>query len=320
MERSVADVLLAAEFSLLCACRFFPICLTGFIPIVRLIRIKTIPEFAPFDKTSRLDLLGIINLALASAASIFGMTQAASHRSFTNGGTILWVGIGLSAAAIYLVYDRIRKHQTVLPMRLFAHKRSASSSIGLFLANAAIIGPMMILPLFLQTFWHFTAIEAAFALIPQGVGMLVTRPLIGKMIDGIGAKYVVIASLTLSLIGSIPLIFITNQTSMVWIALMLFVRGASVGGINLPLMSDAYTGLGDKELPEADAGMNIIENLGSSVGSALIATVVARVAQSVQPTIANNLNGYHAGFFVSVLGLVLIVIPSFFLTNRKSRS
>lgn len=279
---------------------------------------KTIPDFEPFNKASRLDVFGIIDLSLMSAALIFGITKAADHASFQNSETILWVGIGLGLAVIYFIYDRIKKNQTVLPMNLFTHKRFLASSVGLFLANIAIMGPMLILPLFFQNFRHFTAMEAAIALIPQGLGMLVTRPIIGKMIDRFGAKYVVMVSIVLSLIGSIPLVFITDQTSMIWIAIVLFVRGTSIGGINLPLMSDAYTGLDNKQLPEAGVGVNIIENLGSSFGSAVIATTVATFIQGLQPTIENGLRGYQAGFLVSAIVLALIFIPSFFLTNKKA--
>lgn len=279
---------------------------------------KTIPDFEPFNKESRLDVFGIIDLSLMSAALIFGITKAADHASFQNSETILWVGIGLGLAVIYFIYDRIKKNQTVLPMNLFTHKRFLASSVGLFLANIAIMGPMLILPLFFQNFRHFTAMEAAIALIPQGLGMLVTRPIIGKMIDRFGAKYVVMVSIVLSLIGSIPLVFITDQTSMIWIAIVLFARGTSIGGINLPLMSDAYTGLDNKQLPEAGVGVNIIENLGSSFGSAVIATTVATFIQGLQPTIENGLRGYQAGFLVSAIVLALIFIPSFFLTNKKA--
>ncbi|WP_178022082.1 DHA2 family efflux MFS transporter permease subunit [uncultured Paenibacillus sp.] len=279
---------------------------------------RRIPDFEPFNKGSKLDVLGIACLSLMSAALIYGITKAADHASFNNPETLLWVGIGLALAASYFAYNRSMKNQTVLPMNLFAHRSFLASSVGLFLANMAIMGPMLILPLFFQHFRHFTAIEAALALIPQGLGMLVTRPLIGKMIDRIGAKYVVMFSLVLSLIGSIPLIFITDRTSMVWISLVLFVRGTSVGGINLPLTSDAYTGLDDHQLPEAGVGINIIENLGASFGSAVIATVVATVVQGLQPTVANGLIGYHAGFFVSTFVLILIFIPGLFLTHKRN--
>jgi len=279
---------------------------------------RAIPEFEPFNKDSKLDVFGIITLSLMSATLIYGITKAADYASFNNSETILWVGIGLVLAVIYLVYNWIRKNQTVLPMNLFTHKSFSASSIGLFLANIAIMGPMLILPLYFLTFRHFTIIEAALALIPQGVGMLVTRPLIGKMIDKIGAKYVVMVSIVLSLIGSIPLIFITENTSMIWISIVLFIRGTSIGGINLPLMSDAYTGLDSKQIPEAGVGINIIENLGSSFGSAIIATVVATVIQGLQPTIANSIKGYQAGFLVSAVVLALIIIPSLFLTNKRN--
>ncbi|AOY04279.1 MDR family MFS transporter [Bacillus subtilis] len=280
---------------------------------------KTLPDFEPFNKNSKLDIFGIINLSLMSAAMIYGITKAADHASFNNSETILWVGFGLALAVIYIVYNRIRKNQTVLPINLFAHKNFLTSSVGLLLANIAVMGPMLILPLFFQNFRHFTAIEAALALIPQGVGMLVTRPMIGKMIDKIGAKYVVMVSLVLSLIGSIPLIFITDKTSMIWISIILFIRGTSFGGIMLPLTSDAYTGLGSKQLPEAGVGIHIIENLGSSFGTAVIATVVATVMQRLQPTIANGLKGYHAGFLVSAVILATIFIPSLFLTHKKAK-
>lgn len=280
--------------------------------------IKKIPDFEPFNKESKLDVFGIIDLSLMSAALIYGITKAADHASFNNCETILWVGVGLVLAVIYLGYNQIRKNRTVLPMDLFTHKSFLASSIGLFLANIAIMGSMLILPLFFQNFRHFTAIDAALALIPQGVGMLVTRPLIGKMIDKIGAKYVVMISLVLSLIGSIPLIFITDKTSMIWISIVLFIRGTSIGGINLPLMSEAYTGLDSKQLPEAGVGINIIENLGASFGSAVIATVVATVVQGLQPTIANGLKGYHAGFLVSAIVLAIIFIPGLFLTHKRN--
>ncbi|WP_407856016.1 MDR family MFS transporter [Enterococcus hailinensis] len=277
---------------------------------------KTLPKFDPFNRKSKLDIFGIADLSIMSAALIYGISKAADHATFKNSESLLWTGIGIICLVVYIFYDRFKRHATVLPLTIFSHRSFKASSIGLFFVNIAIMGPMLILPLFFQNFRHFSAMEAAIAMIPQGVGMLITRPLIGKMIDKLGAKYVVIVSLIISLIGTIPLVFVTNTTSMVWIALILFIRGTSFGGINLPLTSDAYTGLEDEELPDAGVGINIIENLGSSFGSAMIATVVATVLQGAQPTITHQLAAYHAGFLVSVLVLALIFIPSLFLTNK----
>ncbi|MGG5333585.1 MDR family MFS transporter [Enterococcus sp. AZ163] len=279
--------------------------------------IKTIPNFQPFNRNSKLDVAGIVVLSLLSVSFIYGISQAAEHGSFKNLETLSWLLVGAISGVIYYFYNQKSKNQTVLPLNLFSHQRFLAASIGLFLANVAIMGPMLILPLYFQNFRHFTAMEAALALIPQGLGMLVTRPLIGKMIDKIGARDVVLVSLVLSLIGSIPLVFITEHTGMVWLSLVLFIRGTSVGGINLPLTTDAYIGLADEQLPAAGVGINIVENLGSSFGSALIATVVASVISGKIPSTANSLIGYQGGFLVSVIVLVLIFIPSLFLSNKR---
>lgn len=277
---------------------------------------RTLPSFEPFNRESKLDIFGILDLSVMSAALIYGITKAADHATFKNSEALLWTGLGVLLLFVYIFYDYRKQHATVLPLTIFSNRSFKAASIGLFFANIAIMGPMLILPLFFQNFRHFSAMEADIALIPQGIGMLVTRPMIGKMIDRLGAKYVVIASLIISLIGTIPLLFVTDHTSMIWIALILFIRGTSFGGINLPLTSDAYTGLADEELPDAGVGINIIENLGSSFGSAMIATVVATVLQSSQPTIAHELSAYHTGFLVSVIVLILIFLPSIFLTNK----
>lgn len=280
--------------------------------------LKYIPNFEPFDKESKLDIFGIIVLALMNVVLIISITEAAEHASFNNTSTILWMCSGFSLVMIYLVHDRISKKQTVLPINLFRRKTFLAASSGLFLANIAIMGPMLILPLFFINIHDMTPIQASLALIPQGIGMLITRPLIGKMIDRIGAKFVVIVSLLISLIGSVPFIFITEETSIMWISVILFIRGSGVGGIMLPLMSDAYKGLEDKQLPQAGVGVNMIENIGSSFGTAIIATVVATVMQGLETTITNELRAYQAGFLISVVVLLVIFIPSLFLTHKNS--
>ena len=95
-----------------------------------------------------------------------------------------------------------------------------------------------------------------------------------------------------------------------------FIRGCSVGGINLGLTSDAYQGIDDKQIAEAGVGINMIENIGSSLGTAIIATVASMLALN-HPSILQSLRAYHAGFLVSTVALLLIVLPALFLTHKS---
>ena len=80
--------------------------------------------------------------------------------------------------------------------------------------------------------------------------MLITRPYLGKLIDQYGAKWVVLISVIISMFGSIPLLFITDHTSIIALSIILFLRGCSIG-INLGLTTYAYMGIKESVLAEA---------------------------------------------------------------------
>ena len=141
---------------------------------------KYVPQFKPFNKESKLDIIGIILLSLTSVSIIYGVTKASDYGTFFAMQPMMYIIIGIVLMIAYCIYNRMRHYRTVLPITLFKQKNYAASSIGLLLANIGIMGPMLIIPLFFQNFKHYTAIEAALALIPQGLGMLITRPYIGK--------------------------------------------------------------------------------------------------------------------------------------------
>lgn len=279
---------------------------------------KYVPQFEPFNKDSKLDVIGILLLSFMSISIICGVTKASDDGTFFTLKPMIYIIMGILLTITYCIYNRLRHYHTVLPINLFTQKNYAASSIGLFLANIGIMGPMLIIPLFFQNFKHYTAIEASLALIPQGLGMLIIRPYIGKMIDQIGAKYVVIVSIIIAMFGTVPLMFVSNHTHIVWLSLILFIRGCSVGGINLGLTSDAYQGIDDKQIAEAGVGINMIENIGSSLGTAIIATVIASMLTFDHPSIFQSLRAYHASFLVSTIALLLIVLPALFLTHKSN--
>lgn len=279
--------------------------------------IKKLPSFMPFNKEKKLDWFGISNLSLISFTMIYGITKATENTTFINKETIISLVVGVLFIIIYLIYNRMKNYQTVLPTNLFKYRNFAMSSSGLFLANIAIMGPMIILPLFFQQFKNFNTIEAATALMPQGIGMLIARPMIGKLTDQYGAKKVILISLIVSLLASIPLVFVTSQTTILTMSIILFMRGVSVGGILLPLTTNTYVGLKDSQLPQAGITINIVENIGASFGSAIIATVVATMTRSTFVSLNNAVLAYQIGFLVPVIILVLLFICWVYLPSKE---
>lgn len=273
-----------------------------------------LPKFEAMDKSAKLDWIGIILLALISGMFIFGVTESRASSNRLIG--ILAFIIGAISLIAYLVYARKKKNQTLIPLDLFKSKNFSAAFFLLFLAGFATNGPMLLLPMFFQNVRDLDVMTSALWLIPQGVGMLVTRPLIGKMTDKLGARYVVLPSIAIAIIGTLPFVYFDNATWHWIIWLILFVRGIGIGGITVPVMSDSYVGLEKPLIPAASVATRIIQNIGAAFGSAFLATIVSNTLRTKEATLANMADAYHHGFLASIIFMIISILPALFLTNK----
>ena len=281
--------------------------------------ILKLPNFTPAKIKAKFDLVGIILLGAGSAALIYGITKAAKNATFNNSATIGYAAAGVAILAIYMIYAIMKKEQAILPLYLFKLRNFSAVMVGLFLAGIATNGPMLLLPLFFQNIKGFSVLSTGLILIPQGIGMLIARPLIGKLTDKLGARDVVLVSLTLAIIGTIPFVFFNEASSLIVMGVVLFVRGMGIGGVTIPMMTDAYTGMVKQEIAQASVGTRLVQNVGGAFGSAVLATVVSLSIQGKISTTPLMTTAYHDGFMLALVLSLVLVIPTLFLTNKKSK-
>ncbi|NOU98745.1 MDR family MFS transporter [Paenibacillus planticolens] len=275
-----------------------------------------LPSFPPANQQAKLDWFGILILGGISVSFIYGITEAAQMGGFTSTKTITFILVGAFLTFIYVIYALKNEKTVIMPLNLFKFKSFSASFCGLFLAGIATNGPMLLLPLLFQNVRNDSIILAALSLIPQGLGMLIARPLIGKLIDRIGAKIVVVISIAISLVGTIPFIWVDQSTSYWILAIILLIRGIGVGGVTIPLMSDAYTGLAKMQIPQASIATRIIQNIGGAFGSAVLATIVASQINHASPDVSHLTSAYQSGFLTASILMVVMIVPSLFLTNK----
>ena len=272
-----------------------------------------LPRFEALEKSAKLDWLGILLLALISGMYIFGVTEIRTEGAGALG--IFAFVAGTASLIMYLLYAGKKKDLALIPLDLFKSKNFSASFLSLFLAGFATNGPMLLFPLFFQNVLGLNVITSALWLIPQGLGMLVTRPLIGKMTDKLGARFVVLPSIVITIIGTLPFAFFDFGTDQWMVWLVLFIRGMGVGGFTIAVMSDAYVGVQKPLVPAASVATRIIQNVGAAFGSAILATVVSN-ALNGQESAVSDAGAYHAGFITSLIFMVISILSALFLTNR----
>lgn len=278
-----------------------------------------LPHFEATDTSSKLDWFGILLLALISAMSVFGVVEMKK----VQGQTIAICSFSVAALSllVYIFYALKKKSQALIPLVLFRSKNFSASFILLFLAGFATNGPLLLFPLFFQNVRGLSVTMSALWLIPQGVGMLITRSQVGKLTDRIGARFVTLPSVIVVLAGTLPFVFFNAETSQWVIWFVLLIRGMGLGGFTIPVMSDSFVGLKKDQIAAASVATRTIQNVGAAFGSAILGTVVGSVLKNgVQTGVAGITSAYHAGFVTSLFFMVVSILPALFLTNKVRKS
>jgi MFS family permease len=163
-----------------------------------------------------------------------------------------------------------------------------------------------------------SVIWAAVLLAPQGLAILVARPLIGKFTDSWGARRVATLTMFLAALATLPFCWFNSSTPLWLICLTLFIRGLGTGGIILPLMADAYTGLDAKLTAQASVGSRIVQNLGGSFGTAALSGVLVFAASHTAASAPTGMApAFHIAFAVVAAATLVMLIPTQFLTDKK---
>lgn len=226
-------------------------------------------------------------------------------------GLVLLIAFGLWAA--------VKKDQSVVPLRLFTHLNFSASMVGLFFAGVATNGPMLLLPLFFQNLRGESVAIAGLSMLPQGIEMLLARPVVGNLIDRIGARFVTLGGLAITLIGAIPFIYF-DQTTNFWLLMaVLFVRGIGAGAILSPLMTDAFIGADKQFSGQVSIATRTMQNVGGAFGSAMLATIVVNYQNQHVHTLMAIAHSYQQGFLWAVIFTVVLMLPALGLTNKLSK-
>lgn len=279
---------------------------------------RIIPRDTLSSSKQILDVVGLLLLSPAFATLIYGIAQMSQHGGLNSSSVIIPLIVGILLMAAFIVYAMRKKHGAILDLHLFRSRHFLASNITLFLAGMVMNGAMLLLPLFYQQVRAETAFHTGLLLIPQGIGMLLTRTWIGGLTDRIGPRPIVITSLLVTIIGTVPFTFANADTHWMILAAGQLIQGAALNGILLPIMVSAYHGLARENVPHASVSTRIFQTIGGAFGSSVLATVIAsRMSAQASPTVDTLSHAFQAAFWWSIGLAIVAIVPTLLLAKPK---
>jgi EmrB/QacA subfamily drug resistance transporter len=284
----------------------------GVLAVVTALRV--LPWVKP-KPTDRLDVPGLLLMSTGVPLLIYGLAEIGSTGSFSSPKVLVSLLLGPALIGLFALYA-LRARRPLLDLRLFRRPTFSSASVAMFCLAAALFGAMILMPLYWQNVRHESVIDAGLLLAPQGLGAATVMPLAGKLSDRFGGGPIALIGVTITAVGTIPFGLIGAHTSIVWLSIVLFLRGTGIGFGFMPAMTAAFASLERSELSDATPQLNVLQRVGGSLGTAVLAVVLQRALAGTH-TVAAAASGYGTAFWASAIIATVGIGPCIILIRAE---
>ncbi len=146
---------------------------------------RSLPMGSPPRPTSRPDLAGAVGLGVLLSVAAWTLTGASrSPDAFT----VALIAVLAVGGALFVRYEA-RHADAALPPRLFAVRAFSGANLTIALANLALYGTLIAVPVILAGSGPEASLRSGIALSALSVAMIVLSPVSGVLVDRAGARW-----------------------------------------------------------------------------------------------------------------------------------
>ena len=246
--------------------------------------IPIVPESrAPGDTSYDIPGAALVTLGLASF--VYGFTRVAqkSQENAQPGGSgdsgwsepwaLLFIAVGALLVAAFVVVE-LRTRNPLLPMRIVLDRNRGGAYLTSTFVGAGLIGAFFFLSLYFQQVLGYEPVEAGFASLPTTLGVLVSAGAASALVPRTGPKPLMVLGGLLAAGGLFLMSFLDIDTGFWELAFPgQLLLGLGLGFTFVPLSNLALVGAGVHDAGAASAMLNATQQVGASIGTALLATL-----------------------------------------------
>jgi EmrB/QacA subfamily drug resistance transporter len=270
-------------------------------------------------QAGRLDVTGLLLAATGVVGVTYGLSRSESAGSLTAPSVMIPVIAGLALVALFVVHARRTEHP-LLDLSLFSNAAFRAASIVTFCLGAALFGAMILMPLYFQTVRGQDAIHTGLLLIPQGIGGGLGMFLSGRVTERLGAGRTSLVGGLILTVATLPFVLITASTPFAVLGVAMIARGIGIGLSIMPAMTAAFSVLSRDQVNDASPQLTVLQRVGGSLGTAIIAVVLAGQLGTAQTRPAIAAGFAHTYWWVMAVTLIAL-IPTVVLAwiERRAR-
>lgn len=278
--------------------------------LVAVVAPRVLPKSTP--RGGHLDVPGAITVTAATTALVYGLVRAPAD-GWADAITVACLAAATVLYAVFILVETKSK-SPLMPLRLFANRNRAAAYVVMLCTAAAIFAVFFFLTQILQNAYGYTPIVAGLAFLPFSFGIAATSEVVAKFLEKVGPR--VFASVGPFLCG-LGLLWLSRldlrSTYGRDILGPTFLLAIGLGFTFVPLTLSATSRVASADLGIASALLNSSQQIGGTLGLAVLVTVATTVSRNWLKTAVGHgsstsartlalnaaLHGYRVAFVVA---------------------
>ena len=239
----------------------------------------------------KIDWLGTVTASAGLFALVFGFSHAETH-GWSSSTTLAFIASGVILLTAF-VFIQSRSMHPLLPLRIVLDRNRGGAFLSLAVVGAAIFAVFLFLVYYLQQILGFSPIKCGLATMPMAFGLIAAAAITTTLLlPRIGPRPLVAPGMLIAAAGMALLTQLGVHSTYVGGVLPgLVIAGFGLGTVLAPTLNIATAGIESGDSGVASAFANTMQQVGGSLGIALLATLGASAATSYlvgkAPTPAN---------------------------------
>jgi DHA2 family multidrug resistance protein len=203
------------------------------------------------------------------------------------------------------VWEWFRK-DPIIDVQLFRNRNFVSANVMMFVAGIMLFSSLVIMPQYLQVLMGYSAETAGLVLSSGGIVVLLMTPVVGALTSRVPARYLIATGwLVTAAMMSYSARHLDLEISFEKAGLLRVLQVAGLPFLIVPISLISYLGLPADKSNSIAGLISFMRNIGSSIGTSLVTTMVARQAQVHQVRLVAHTSPAEPAFTDTVAGLTV---------------
>jgi len=246
------------------------------IAVITAVAAVTVVRESRAEGKASYDIPGATTITLGLLGLVYGFTKAADDGWGAPLTVALLVGSVVLMAAFVLI--ELRTSAPLLPMRVVLERNRGGSFLASLFFGAALLAMFLFMTYYFQQTLGYSALRSGFAFLPFSGGIIFGAAIASQLLPRVGPKSPMVVGGAMAVVGLLLLTRVgldTGYASHVLPAELLISLG--MGMAFVPMSSLSLIGVSDRDAGVASALVNTTQQVGGSLGIALLNTVYATV-------------------------------------------